>query len=41
MEGNKHLSYVCDFCLKEKGKENDTNWERHLSACKHKKEKKT
>ena len=30
----------CEFCHREKGKENATNWLRHVDACKEKHEKK-
>ena len=30
----------CEFCHREKGKENATNWQRHVDACKAKHEKK-
>ena len=35
----KMESTVCEFCLRVKGNENPTNWQRHITACKLKKEK--
>lgn len=30
-------SHVCCFCSKERGTLNQTNWNRHVQACKNKK----